>query len=78
MGLQSLSQLRPKRKGGNDYAKAFDCGDHKIIVDIDCSHEIKGHFLLGKKAMTNLNSIFKTRGITKKLIFLSCDAREFS
>ena len=35
----------------------------KITVDSDCSHEIKRHLLLGKKAMTNLNSILKSRGI---------------
>ena len=31
----------------------------KITVDIDCSHEIKGHFLFERKAMTNLDSILK-------------------
>ena len=36
----------------------------KITVDGDCSHEIKRHFPLGKKAMTNLNSILKSRDIT--------------
>ena len=36
----------------------------KITVDGDCSHEIKRHFLLGGKAMTNLDSIFKSRDIT--------------
>ena len=36
----------------------------KITEDGDCSHEIKRHFLLGKKAMTNLDSIFKSRDIT--------------
>ena len=36
----------------------------KIIADGDCSHEIKKHLLLGRKAMTNLNSIFKSRDIT--------------
>ena len=36
----------------------------KIIADGDCSHEIKRHFPLGKKAMTNLNSILKSRDIT--------------
>ena len=36
----------------------------KITVDSDCSHEIKKCLLLGKKAMTNLNSILKSRGIT--------------
>ena len=36
----------------------------KIIVDGDCSHEIKRYLLLGRKVMTNLDSTFKTRDIT--------------
>ena len=36
----------------------------KITADGDCSHEIKKHVLLGRKAMTNLNSILKSRDIT--------------
>ena len=36
----------------------------KITADGDCSHEIKRHLLLGRKAMTNLNSILKSRDIT--------------
>ena len=36
----------------------------KITVDGDCSHEIKRHFLLGRKAMTNLDSVLKSRDIT--------------
>ena len=36
----------------------------KITADGDCSHETKGHFLLGRKVMTNLDSIFKSRDIT--------------
>ena len=36
----------------------------KIIVDGDCSHEIKRYLLLGRKAMTNLDSILKSRDIT--------------
>ena len=36
----------------------------KITADLDCSHEIKRHLLLGRKAMTNLDSIFKSRDIT--------------
>ena len=36
----------------------------KITADGDCSHEMKRHLLLGRKAMTNLDSIFKSRGIT--------------
>ena len=38
----------------------------KITGDGDCSHEIKRHLLLGRKVMTNLDSIFKSRGITLK------------
>ena len=36
----------------------------QITVDGDCSHEIKRHLLLGRKALTNLDSILKSRGIT--------------
>ena len=36
----------------------------KITADCDCSHEIKRHFLLGRKVMTNLDSILKSRDIT--------------
>ena len=39
-------------------------GGSKITADGDCSHEIKRHLLLGRKVMTNLDSIFKSRDIT--------------
>ena len=42
----------------------FILGGSKITADGDCSHEIKRHLLLGKKVMTNLDSIFKSRDIT--------------
>jgi len=42
----------------------FILGGSKITADSDCSHEIKRHLLLGRKAMTNLDSIFKSRDIT--------------
>ena len=42
----------------------FILGGSKITADADCSHEIKRHLLLGRKAMTNLDSIFKSRDIT--------------
>ena len=42
----------------------FIFGDSKIIADGDCSHEIKRHLLLGRKAITTLDSIFKSRDIT--------------
>ena len=38
--------------------------DSKVTVDSDCSHEVKKHLLLGRKAMTNLDSILKSRDIT--------------
>ena len=37
----------------------FILGGSKITADGDCSHEIKTHLLLGKKAMTNLDNVFK-------------------
>ena len=42
----------------------FILGGSKITVDGDCSHEIKRRLLLGRKVMTNLQSIFKSRDIT--------------
>ena len=42
----------------------FILGDSKITADGDCSHEIKRHLLLGRKVMTNLDSILKSRDIT--------------
>ena len=42
----------------------FILGGFKITADGDCSHEIKRHLLLGRKVMTNLDSILKNRDIT--------------
>ena len=42
----------------------FILGGSKITADRDCSHEIKRHLLLGRKAMTNLDSTLKSRDIT--------------
>ena len=42
----------------------FVLGGSKITADGDCSHEIKRHLLLGRKVMTNLESIFKSRDTT--------------
>ena len=42
----------------------FILGDSKTTADGDCSHEIKRSLLLGRKVMTNLDSILKSRGIT--------------
>ena len=47
--------------------KDFILGGPKITADGDCSHEIKTHLLLGRKGMTNLNSILKSRDFTLPL-----------
>ena len=57
------------RNPGLDEAQAgivtdFILGGSKITADADCSHEIKRHLLLGRKVMTNLDSILKSRDIT--------------
>ena len=44
----------------------FILGGSKITVDGDFSHEIKRHLLLGRKVMTNLDSILKSTGITQR------------
>ena len=44
----------------------FILGGSKITADGDCSHKIKTHLLLGRKVMTNLGSILKSRDITNK------------
>ena len=49
----------------------------KITADGDCSHEIKRHLLLGRKAMTNLNSILKSRDSTALTKVLIVNAEEF-
>ena len=54
----------------------FILEDSKITADGDCSHEIKRYFLLGRKAMTNIDSIFKSRDITNK--GPSCQSYGFS
>ena len=57
----------------------FIFGGSEITADGDCSHEIKRHSLLGRKVMTNLDSILKSRDITLptkvrlvKAMFFSC------
>ena len=45
----------------------FILGGSKITADCDCSHEIKRHLLLGRKFMTNLDSIFKTETLLCRL-----------
>ena len=50
------------RWGNSD--RFYFLGLQKITADGDCSHEMKRHVLLGRKAMTNLDSILKIRDIT--------------
>ena len=56
----------------------FILGGSKITADGDCSHEIKRCFLLGRKLMTNLDSIFKSRDITLLTNILVVKAMVFS
>ena len=52
------------RWGNNVNSDRLFLGGSKITADGDCSHEIKRHLLLGRKAMTNLDSTLKSRDIT--------------
>ena len=52
------------RWGNSGNSERFCALGSKITADGECSHEIKRHLLLGRKAMTNLDSILKTRDIT--------------
>ena len=56
---------------------AFIFGGPKITADGDCSHEIKGRLLLGRKGMTNLDSILKSRDITLSTKFCLVKAMVF-
>ena len=56
--------VKANRWGNNGKSdRLYFLGLHNA-ADGDCSHKIKGHLLLGRKAMTNLDSILKSRGIT--------------
>ena len=52
------------RRGNNGTVRDFIFLGSKITADGDCSHEIKRLLLLGRKAMTNLDSILKSKDIT--------------
>ena len=52
------------RWGNNGNSDRLYFGGFQITADRDCSHEIKRHLLLGRKAMTKLDSILKNRDIT--------------
>ena len=62
-GMQS-HHFMANRWGKNGNNDRLYLGDSKITADGDCSHEIKRRLLLGRKVMTNLDSILKSRDIT--------------
>ena len=63
MNINEFSVLSRWEIDGETVAD-FIFGGSKITADGDCSHEIKRRLLLGRKVMTNLDSIFKSRDIT--------------
>ena len=62
-GIQS-HHFMANRWGNNGNSETLFSRAPKITADSDCNHEIKRHFLLGRKSMTNLDSILKRRDIT--------------
>ena len=52
------------RRGKSGNSDRYSFGGPKITVDDDCSHEIKRHLLLGRKTMTNIDGILKSKDIT--------------
>ena len=64
--IMACSPITPREIDGEtvETVSDFICLGSKITADGDCSHEIKRHLLLGRKVMTNLDSIFKSRDIT--------------
>ena len=61
--IKASSRVTPWQTDGETVVD-FILGDSKVTADGDCSHEIKRHLLLGRKVMTNLDSILKSRDIT--------------
>ena len=55
----------------------FILGGSHITADADCSHDVKRHLLLGRKVMSNLDSIFKSRDITLPTKFCLVKAMAF-
>ena len=64
--IMASGPITPWETDGKTVERVSDLifGGSKITADGDCSHEIKRRLLLGRKAMTNLESIFKSRDIT--------------
>ena len=64
MMIMASSHFMANRWGNNGNSTEFIFFGFKITVDNDCNHEIKRHLLLGRKAITNLVSVLKSRDIT--------------
>ena len=62
-GIRS-QHFMANRWGNSGNSVRLHFGGSKITADIDCSHEIKRHLLLGRKVMSKLDSIFKSRDVT--------------
>ena len=81
--MDAVSSLHCKEMGNNGNNDRLYFLASKITADGDCSQEIKRHLFLGRKAMTNLDSILKSRDITlltkvhlvKAMVFPSMDVR---
>ena len=67
----------PKDRKTVETVTGFIFRGSKITADGDCNHEIKRHLLLGRKAMTNLDSILKSRDITLSTKVCLAKARVF-
>ena len=65
------------RQGSSGNSDRLNFFGSKITADGDCSHEIKRRLLLGRKAMTNLDSILKSRDITLQTKFCLVKAMVF-
>ena len=63
MASGPITSCMANRRGKSGSSDRFIFLGSKITVDTDCSHEIKRHLLLGRKVMTNLDSILKRRDI---------------
>ena len=64
--IMASGRITPWQTDGEtmEMVRDFILGGSKITAEGDCSHEIKRHLLLGRKAMTNLDNLLKSRDIT--------------
>ena len=73
-----MNHFMANRWGNNGNSERLIFWGSKITVDGDCSHEIKRHLSLGRKVMTNLDSILKSRDITLSTKILLVKVTVFS